>query len=323
MKKILFGILIGASAGVGAMLLFPRSHNQIKPASEVAAPASPEKEHPLHFPPAKRNTAGITLEKPTEFSLAAETPAFGQVIDPTPLVSLVAEVASTHATTVASEKEYARVKRLFDAAGNVSAQVVDTAEASAARDRVAATSARMRLMATWGRNLAGNLEVVGKAIEEGATLVRLDVLPGEIVSTAPKKAHVSLIGGGEIFEAEVIGFAATADPQVQGASFTALVKGRSLPVGAALRATISDAGEPVKVLVVPRDAIVYHQGSAWAFVLEEEDTFERKLVSLGRSAPNNRVVIIQGLTADEQVVITGAQQLLAVELQAGGAPVEE
>ena len=37
----------------------------------------------------------------------------------------------------------------------------------------------------------------------------------------------------------------------------------------------------------------------------------------------DKVTIISGLEASEQVVTKGAQQLLAAELQAGGAPVED
>jgi hypothetical protein len=59
------------------------------------------------------------------------------------------------------------------------------------------------------------------------------------------------------------------------------------------------------------------------FVLGEEDTFERKLVGVGHAMDDENVVITQGLEADEQIVATGAQQLLAAELQAGGAPSED
>jgi hypothetical protein len=75
------------------------------------------------------------------------------------------------------------------------------------------------------------------------------------------------------------------------------------------------------VLVVPRTAVVYHMGSAWIYVLGEEDTFERKIVTLGRTV-GDKIVIVTGVEADEQVAATGAGQLLSAELQAGGAPDE-
>lgn len=320
MNKTFLGILIGVLLGAGVTWLVLRPHGGAEPAKTEAAAKPAEKENPLHLNPAKRAAAGITLVKPTETTITPETQAFGRVLDATTLVALIAETETARAASAASEKELERVKKLFAAGGNASAQAVELAEANVARDRVAVTSAQARLLTTWGREVARNSEAVAKALADGGALARLDVLPGETVGLASKSARLSLPGGGEAFEAEVLGSAPVADPQVQGASFLVLVSGRTLPAGAVLRATLPGVGEPAKALVVPRGAIVYHQGSAWAFVLGEEDMFERKLVSLGRSGSDDSVVVNQGLEAAEQVVTTGAQQLLAAELQAGGAP---
>ncbi len=323
MNKTFLGILIGVLLGAGGTWLVLRQHGASAPVTADAAAAKPaekEKENPLHLTPAKRTAAGITLAKPTETTITPEAPAFGRVLDATPLVTLIAEAETARAASAASEKELERVKKLFAAGGNASAQAVEMAEANAARDRVAIASAQARLLATWGRDVAKNLTAIAQALADGGALARLDVLTGEAVGPAPKSARLSLAGGGEMFEAEVLGSAPMADPQVQGASFIVLLRGRALPAGAALRGTLPGVGEAAKGLVVPRGAIVYHQGSAWAFVLGEEDTFERKLVSLGRSGSDDSVVVNQGLEAAEQVVTTGAQQLLAAELQAGGAP---
>jgi hypothetical protein len=201
--------------------------------------------------------------------------------------------------------------------------VVETAEANAARDHAAVSSAQARLLAAWGRAIAQNLDSIGKALAENASLARLDVLPGSNAADTPKTARVGLPGSNALFDAEVLGAASVADPQVQGASFLVLVRDHLLPAGAALRGTLPGPGEAAKVVVVPRSSIVYHEGSAWVFVLGEEDTFERKLVSIGPPMDGDNVAITQGLEADEQIVATGAQQLLAAELQAGGAPAED
>ena len=88
-----------------------------------------------------------------------------------------------------------------------------------------------------------------------------------------------------------------------------------------MRATLAGPGEPQSALTVPRSALLYHEGSTWLYVLEEEDNFERKLVTLGRGVGEG-VVITSGLDDSHQVVTAGAQQLLSAELQAGGAPSE-
>jgi hypothetical protein len=72
---------------------------------------------------------------------------------------------------------------------------------------------------------------------------------------------------------------------------------------------------------VPRSAIVYHEGSAWVYALEK-DTFVRKLVTVGRNVDNG-VALRSGVDANEEVVTTGAEELLAAELQAAGATQDE
>src|SRR5207249_4448105 len=157
---------------------------------------------------------------------------------------------------------------------------------------------------------AVELRTVTEALEHGRSLIRIDVLPGDTTAEKLKTARVGLAGTNEQFEADVLGVSPVADPQFQGASLLAMLRDRALPAGAPIRATLPGVGETQKVLTVPRSAVVYHQGSAWIYVLGEEDTFERKLVALGRSVGND-VTIVSGADADEQIVTTGAQQLLA------------
>lgn len=325
MKKIIVGIVIGLGLGALGMWTVQHEHGGAEAGKGEAAakPAEKPKENPLHLPPDKRTAAGITLAKPVEKTVQPDVSAFGRVLDPAPLVATVAEVEVARTALATSEKELQRVQKLFAAGGNASAQAVELAEAAVARDRTAQAAAKARLLAGWGREIASgsDLRTVTAALESGRSLLRLDVLPGETPAEPLKVVQVGLAGTGETFEAEVIGVASTADPQLQGLSFLALSRGRTLPVGAALRATLAGRGEPQKMLTVPRSAIVYHQGSAWLYVLGEEDTFERKLVAPGRSL-GDAVTLAGGVDDDEQVVVTGAQQLLAAELQAGGAPEE-
>ena len=324
MNKAVVGLLAGLALGAGATWFALHRPDGAAPA-KVDAPAEKpkEKENPLHLNAAKRTAAGITLAKPTTTTLAPEVNAFGRVLDAAPFVALVAEVETAKTSLAASEKTATRARELFNAGANASAQTLETAEAAAARDRVALASARARLIAGWGRKLADSaLKTIGSGLESGAALVRIDVMTGDAPAADLKKASVGLAGGSETFEAEILGVAPVADAQLQGASFLGLVTGRSLPVGAALRATLAGHGEAATVLVVPRSAVVYHQGSAWVFVLGEEDTFERKIVTLGRST-GDRVAIASGVEDRDQLVVTGAGQLLSAELQAGGAPEEK
>jgi len=324
MKKNLVGLIAGLVLGVGATWFVLRHAAPAEPAkAEAAAPAEKPKENPLHLPAAKRTAAGIVLAKPSGASLAPEVSAYGRVLDPVPLIALVAEVETARASLAASEKEFARLEKLQAADANASAQAVEAAEAAMKRDRTALASARARLIANVGHPLADTADLgqMVAALEQGRALARIDALAGETVAVGAKTARVGLLGGGEMFDADVLGAAPTADPQVQGQGFLVLLRDHAVPGGAALRATLPGPGDAAKALVVPRSAVVYHQGSAWIYVLGEEDTFERKIVTLGRSVGDG-VIIASGVEDNDQVVTTGAQQLLSAELQAGGAPDE-
>ena len=322
MKKVVIGIIAGLAAGVVATRLLTPAASEPAKAAAVATAEKP-KENPLQLNAAKREKTGVTLAKPSTATLAPEVAAFGRVLDPAPMVALAAEVESARAALDASEKEVEREQKLFAAGVNASAQTVETATAAVTRDRITLASARARLIAQVGHPLAdtANLQQMVAGLEEGRMLARLDVLQGDVVAANPKVARIGLAGAGELFEATVLGSAPTADPQMQGQGFLVLVKDHPLPAGAALRGTLPGPGEAEKALMLPRSAVVYHQGSAWIYVLGEEDTFERKLVTVGRTVGDG-VVIASGAEADEQVAVTGAGQLLSAELQAGGAPEE-
>ena len=320
MKRTLLGIIIGLAIGALGMRLMT-GHGAAEKSTD-AAPAKPEakKENPLQLNAAKREAAGIVLARPATATLTPEVKGFGRVLDSTPLIALMAEEETARTALAASQKDLARLKQLFASETNVSAQAVETAEAVEARDRVAVDSAHRRLAASWGHEVAGaNGKSLLAALEKGAALARVDLLPGDASATAPKTVAVGLAGSEETFPAEVVGLAPVVDPQMQGTSYLVLVRDHALSAGAALRSTIAGAGSAESALIIPRSAVVYHQGSAWIYVLGEEDTFERKIVSLGRISPAG-VVVLTGLDPDHQVVTTGAKQLLSAELQVGMAP---
>jgi hypothetical protein len=324
MNKTFVGILIGLLLGFGGAWLL-RSHASAEPAKAEAVPAAAEKpkDNPLKIPPAKREKLGIVLSTPAEQTLTPEVTAFGRVLDATALITVSAELTTAQASVAASDSALDRIKKLFATGDNASAQAVEAAQLTATQNKAALASARVRLLANWGRDIAKNIENVSQALENGASLARLDVLPGETPAATPKKARLRLPGSSDVFDADVLGAAPVADPQVQGASFLVLIADHPLPVGAALRATLPGVGEATPSLVIPRSAVVYHQGSAWVYALGEENTFERKIVTLGREMSADKVTIMGGLEASEQVVTKRAQHLLSAELQAGGAPVED
>lgn len=326
MKKLIIGLILGVAIGGGLAWWTLRPTTGEHAAASAGDEAKPDEAtaaNPLQISAAKRASAGITVANPKAMELAPEVQAFGRVLDPTPYVSLVAEEATARASLAASEKELERVQKLFASGGNASAQAVETAQAAASRDRAAVESAQVRLLAGWGPTLAqhADLSSIRDVLTKGAALIRIDLLPGVKPADSFNSAEVSPLGSTETYRVTVVGAAPVADPQVQGASYLALLHGHSLPAGASLQVRLPGPGAAASVLVVPHAAIVYHEGSAWVFVLGAHDTFERKLVTLGR-AVDDGAVIEKGIEAGDQVAVTGAQQLLSAQLETGGTPDE-
>ncbi len=322
MKKLTVGLLLGLVVGFGVAFLLRTPSSASNPPAGESKPEDRLSENPLRLSPAKQTAAGIATAAPQAISVPPEITAFGRVLDPTPLAALVAEETTARASLAASEKELDRVRKLFTAGANASAQSVEAAEAGVARDRAAAASAHVRLLAGWGSALAEHVDLrtMEDALQQGAALVRIDLLPGTKIEDKPESARVGMLGSDQTFEVHVLGPAPVADPQVQGESFLGFVRGHSLPAGASLQVTIEMKGDATPAVAVPRSAIVYHEGSAWVYVMAG-DQFERRRVVLGRAVGQD-IVVKDGVAAGDKVAVHGAEQLLSAELVTGVAPDE-
>jgi cobalt-zinc-cadmium efflux system membrane fusion protein len=69
-------------------------------------------------------------------------------------------------------------------------------------------------------------------------------------------------------------------------------------------------GAPKKVLSVPADAVVSHEGAKFVFVREEPATFRRVDVTTGLQT-DEQVEIVSGLVPGASVVVRGAAMLKA------------
>lgn len=84
---------------------------------------------------------------------------------------------------------------------------------------------------------------------------------------------------------------------------------------ATLSVMVEDAGD---VLTVPAKAVLGEMGNYFLFV-QENNSFERRTVTLGRKS-GDRIEIIDGVLPDEQVVTVGNYQLQYAKTQASTKP---
>ena len=201
-------------------------------AAAVVAGCSPSSKEPAAAPPAqpaevesrvKHGTNGevvITLDAATQkvmglqtvvlssAQLKPEIKAYGRVLDASPLVALIAELAIAQAASGASQAELNRLKTLAGQ-NNASERALQTAEAAATRDRVQVESARLRLLSGWGSAIAGRSDLPAFAQSLGSlasVLVQVDLPAGEAAKATPTGARlVTLADDAKPIEAQWLG----------------------------------------------------------------------------------------------------------------------
>ncbi|HVZ64112.1 MAG TPA: hypothetical protein VG838_06400 [Opitutaceae bacterium] len=319
MKKIL-PLLIGLALGAAATWLV-LSHPAAAP--EPEKPAGPAITTDSASITKQLDAIGLTFAAPESIEISPEIRGYGRVLDPAPLAGLVADLRTAQAAADASSRDFARQKQLHDQGENASQQAVEQAQAAAARDTAQLAAAQTRLLFAWGRPLAtrSDLDDVLRLLGSGeAALVRIDLASGETAPAAPAGAWVGPITGEAArHDVELLGSAPAADAQAQGAGYLALWKDHPLPPGTLLAAGLVLPGGKEKHLLLPRGAFVRHEGGVFVYVQTKEGGYERRLVTLGPGLSSG-IVVNDGVKENDQVVVTGAQQLLATEIlgSAGG-----
>ncbi|HEY4263210.1 MAG TPA: efflux RND transporter periplasmic adaptor subunit [Schlesneria sp.] len=84
-------------------------------------------------------------------------------------------------------------------------------------------------------------------------------------------------------------------------------KDRLLAAGMFVRVRLP-VGEPHKALLVPEQALGTDQGQKFIYVIKGDDQIEYRVVQVGKLHDRQRE-ILQGLSPDERVVVTGLQRV--------------
>lgn len=320
MKTFLIGLLIGALISGAAVWRF---HGEA-PAAEPAAKEESPKDHTEHakdgevsvkLEDGEQKQMGLRFEAAVASSLRPETKAFGRVLNAAELPLLLSEINVADVALKGSKLAYDRLKRLNGEAGTVSEQKVEEAEEAMKKDEVALQTARVKLMTTWGQAVAKRKDLESLAAQiaaNDAALIRLDLPPGPTSKAAT--ARVVLPGSEEeSVEAEILGPSPAADTATQSASLICLIKARAWVPGAAVIGWLPAEGNAEDTISVPRTALLRHEGVVFVYQ-RHDDTFTRVPV-VPVMALGEKWLVTGDLKAGDEVVITGAQQLLAEELK--------
>lgn len=298
-----------------------------KEAEKSAAP--PEKKEASRVQHGTNGETIINLDKETQkhielvtqalesTDLPAEVKAFGKVLDPSPLVTQVADLHAAQITADASTAELNRLKSLA-ASDNASAKSVQAAEAAAARDRAQYEAARLKLLAGWGPlaarpDLPDLIESLGKL---ESVLLQINLPADETLNKPPATARVTTLTGKNPIEAEFAGLAPTSDPQTQGRGFLFIIKTNQagLAPGMALHAFLATGEKAVSGAKIPAGAVVQKNGAPWIYLKTGDESFAR--VKISTDHPIAGGWFVTEPKAGATVVITGAQELLSEEVNA-------
>ncbi|MEW6128848.1 MAG: efflux RND transporter periplasmic adaptor subunit [Acidobacteriota bacterium] len=121
------------------------------------------------------------------------------------------------------------------------------------------------------------------------------------------------------FTGKVLDVGAVIDEQTRAATVIFEVPNASRALRIGMQANVRlDAGESVDAMMIPREAVLEHEGKQIVYVLLSGEEFQRREVTLGDEY-GDRVAVLSGLKADERVVTQGALQLKLQELRPADA----
>jgi hypothetical protein len=320
---ILVGLVLG-TAGTAIYLKYPQTQAEQEPeeqAEESFLQQDAEGRTSVKLDRQMQTHMGLKVEPLVAAELSPEIKGYGRVLDPAPLAALVTEAASARAALQAFSREYERLKVLYSQNQNASARALEAAEAAMNKDQITLESVQSRLLLGWGQAVASQADLptfVRSLVAQETALVRVDLPLGEDLPASPNGGRIAPLGEPEhLSDAQYLGPAASADPQMQSRGVLLLVKAGRLPPGTAVLAWLTVPGERQSGVIMPRGAILRHEGRTFVYVQTDAAAFERKGVTLGHPTGDGWFVS-EGFGPRDKVVVIGAQELLSEEMKGQG-----
>jgi len=332
-KLINLALTLGLFAGLGYVLWIGMRKHREKPADSaatesVAAPADDQPAEPTVLLERERSEAlAIAAERPRAFTLQATRQAFGSVIDPSPFITLDGDLAAAEAALAASRADHERTLALV-ATHDASKQSAEAAEARFLADRVKVDGIIRGAQLQWGAiftsDTAKRRAFVNDLVSGSESLIRVDVMPGDALVEMPVGAQIVVIGReGQPIATDKVLPATVADPKTQAQGFILRVAKPpfTLRPGMALTAWLKLPDKERAGFVIPRSAVLRHDGRTWIYVRKSGGRFVRQPVALDTPLAADLGWFVagdDGVAADDEIVGTGAASLLSEELKSQG-----
>jgi cobalt-zinc-cadmium efflux system membrane fusion protein len=227
----------------------------------------------------------------------------------------------------AAEADLKAAKAGYDAAVKRLDALTSSPAIADARRGVGSANASFTVRAPLSGYVTKVNKSIGEQVQPGEAIVEISNLDTVWVEAPIFERDLSRLGGNvsatfttpaypdQEFKGVVLDIGAVIDEQTRAAKviFQLPNGGRALRLGMQANVRL-DAGEQVTAMIIPRDAVLEHEGKKIVYVLLSGEEFERREVIIGDEL-GNRVAVLSGLNKGERVVTQGAYQLKLQELK--------
>ncbi len=284
----------------------------------------------LRLTPEQQRRSGIATKTLEAVRYQPELRAYGKVLDLSPLLELraryrtaAAELSIAQAALDVAQKTYQRVRSLHREA-IIATRELNQAASQQAADRARVAAGRLRVQAIreealqiWGSELFERaLDSDSKIFAELLTRQQLLLLITLAAEQAlPADTRFALVGRGNdrqnAQEAYLISPAPKTDELAQGETWFFYTASGRLRTGMRVDAWIPHAGPATAGVVIPRAAILWHNGKPSVY-LQSGSTFTRRAVAQHQAYAGGWF-IADGFQAGDRIVVSGGQMLLSEE----------
>jgi membrane fusion protein, heavy metal efflux system len=227
----------------------------------------------------------------------------------------------------AAEADLKAAKAAYDAAVKRLEALTNSPSIAAASRGVGNANASYTVRAPLSGYVTKVNKSLGEQVEPGEAIVEISNLDTVWVEAPVFERDLSRLGGNvsatfttpaypdQQFKGVVLDIGAVIDEQTRATKvvFQLPNAGRALRLGMQANVRL-DAGEQVTVMMIPKEAVLEHEGKKIVYVLLSGEEFERREVTVGDEL-GNKVAVLSGLNKGERVVTQGAYQLKLQELQ--------
>lgn len=231
-----------------------------------------------------------------------------------------------------SQQEYRRMQQLNQDNRNVSDQIVLAKEAVYKADQAKLAAAELEaknlqdnIRQNWGSTLAsmatserGNQ--IMQSLLSHQTMLVLVVFPLDIKKPA-NTVNIAPIGA-EVppMKADLLAEAPITDPTMQGVTYYYTAPADHLRADMRVNVQLpeqatNNSASASKGLLVPANAVVWYGGKAWIYKKIKADKFMRFPISTDHPATGGWFIDAENISAEDDIVISGAQLLLSEEFK--------